>query len=233
MTKWSGFAVIVPAALALVMVGLGGSCPASAASRPAKGALSAQAKQLRTLLAAGTRATYHATYTLTSSDPTEGAGSAVIEVWHRPPLERQDTEFTAPNTPTQNQMELRLARGLLTCTQSAQGQWSCSKYTTALPTGPDAIVEQIPATLRSETVTGRATTVAGHAAECYDVATKKSALSLCLSRQGVPLEVFEGDITLTVTSLGRTVARSVFTPPAPVGSASSAATTTTPTTTPS
>jgi hypothetical protein len=130
-------------------------------------------------------------------------------------------------------MELRLARGLLTCTQSAQGQWSCSKYTTALPTGPDAIVEQITATLRSETVTGRATTVAGHAAECYDVATKKSALSLCLSRQGVPLEVFEGDITLTVTSLGRTVARSVFTPPAPVGSASSAATTTTPTTTPS
>jgi hypothetical protein len=209
-------------------VGLGSSSSSGASgsspSGSAAGKLTAQARQLRTLLAKGTRATYHAKYTLTSSDPTEGTGSAAIEVWHRPPLERQDTVLSAPNTPSQNQMELRLARGLLTCTESAQAQWSCSKYTTALPSGPEAIVDQITSSLRSETVTGRAATVAGNAAECYDVATKKSALSLCVSRQGIPLEVTEGAFTLVITTLDHTAMRSVFTPPAPVGSATTTTT---------
>jgi hypothetical protein len=46
--------------------------------------LTGEAKRLETLLTDGNKVTYHATYRLTSTDPSAGGGVVAIEVWRRP-----------------------------------------------------------------------------------------------------------------------------------------------------
>src|SRR5580692_11515941 len=82
-------------------------------------------KQLERLLAAGTGVTYHATYSLTSTDPDAGGGSVTVEVWHMPPLERQDSSLDDPGAPAEHVEALQLSSGLVNCTQSGTSAWTC------------------------------------------------------------------------------------------------------------
>ncbi len=235
----AGLVVIAVVVVVVVVASGGGSPKHKSGGTKAKDAATVaedkeskvQAGRLRALLVAGTKVTYHATYTLTSSDPSAEGGTVGIEVWRQPPLERQDTKIVAPGNPTQNQEAFQLAGGLLTCIQATSGPWSCSSYSKAEASGADAIVQQITKSLADDYVTGTNGVVAAMSAKCYNVANKSSVLSICVSLQGIPLEVTDGTNTLVVTELDHTVAKSLFVPPAAVGSATTTTTTTPATTT--
>jgi hypothetical protein len=184
--------------------------------------LSAEARQLQSLLVAGNKITYHVTYSLTTTDPQAAGETAVVEVWRQPPQERQDTSLTVAGAPAQHAEALSLSTGLVNCSQVGTGPWSCANVGNALPTGPDAIVRQIQQSLRQDTVTEHSSSVANIAAQCFDLASARTKISVCVNQEGVPMLVDENGVgTLRLTELDHKVGQGVFTPPAPVKSASS------------
>jgi hypothetical protein len=190
--------------------------------------LKGEAKQLEQLLTAGDRITYHATYSLTSTDPSS-QGTVAVEIWRMPPLERQDSSLASSasgGTPAEHQEALQLSTGLVTCQQSGSSAWSCTSQGNTLPSGPDAIIEQITSSLSGSVVTSAPTTVNGISGTRYTISQGSTSLSVSVSTQGVPLEVTDGTDTLELTTLDHNVTKSDFTPPAPVSASSSTSSTT-------
>ncbi|HEY1827579.1 MAG TPA: hypothetical protein VGF87_06130 [Acidimicrobiales bacterium] len=200
-----------------------GATAASQTTTTKPAALTGQAKQLERLLTAGDQVTYHATYSLTSSDPST-AGTIAVEIWRMPPLERQDSSLESSGT-AEHQEALQLTTGLVTCQQSGAGAWACSSQGNTLPSGPDAIIQGITSSLSGATVTSAPATVSGVSGTRYTVTEGGTTLSVSVSSKGIPLEVTDGTDTLQLTALDNNVTKSDFTPPAPVSSSSTSTTT--------
>jgi hypothetical protein len=198
-----------------------GSGAGTTTTTSSAGSLSGQALVLSKLLTSGNAVTYHATYTLTSTDPETQGGSVGIEVWRQPPQERQDSSANVPGSPSQHTEALELSSGLVSCTQSGTGQWSCSSLGQATPTGPDAIIKQITGSLAGDQVSVHNATVSGMAARCFDLVSGSTKLSLCVNKQGIPVEVTDGVNTMVATEVDHHVASGTFKPPAPVSSTTS------------
>jgi hypothetical protein len=186
--------------------------------------LTGEARRLEQLLTSGSTTTYHATYQLTSTDPSVANAAVTIEVWRKPPLERQDSAVVGAGIPAQHQEALELTSGLVECTQAGTGPWSCTSVGNVVPQGPDAIVQQITSSLAGDQVTTRSDVVAGITAQCFDVAQGATKLSICLDAAGVPLEVTNGTTTLMLTALDHHLDSGTFTAPAPVTSSTTTTT---------
>jgi hypothetical protein len=221
-----GAAVALGAVALIWGIGGGGGSPtvqgsgATTTTAGSGGALHGPALQLQHLLTAGNKVTYHATYSLTTTEPQAAGSSVAVEVWRQPPDERQDSSANIPGSPAQHQEALELHNNLVNCTQSGTGTWSCASEGNALPSGPDAIVRQITSSLAGDQVATRTATVANVAAECFDLTSASTKLSLCVDHEGIPVEVTDGTNTLELTELDHKVTKDVFTPPAPVSAAS-------------
>jgi hypothetical protein len=178
--------------------------------------LSGEALTLQRLLTHGNTVTYHATYSLSSTSAQAAGGSIAVEVWRKPPEERQDSSAIIAGSPAQHQEALSLPSGLVNCVQAGTGNWSCQSIGNALPSGPDAIVKQITDSLAQDQVTSRSATVATIAARCFDVTGGSTKLTLCVDADGIPVEVTDGTNTLEASEVDHHVAAGTFTPPAQV-----------------
>jgi hypothetical protein len=226
---------VVGAGVAVAIVGLvwgfGGSSPSpssgsgSGSSTTGTGAssntFSAGARRLQGLLLAGTKLTYHVTYALTTTNPQAAGQTAVVEVWHEPPLERQDTSLTVSGAPAEHQEALSLTSGLVGCTQVGTGNWSCSPASSSAPTGPDAVISQIVQSLPKDQVTEHDSSIANMPAHCFDLNNSGTKIDVCVNSDGVPILVTNGTDTLRSTGYGRTIPKGTFVPPAPVKAGSS------------
>jgi hypothetical protein len=86
-------------------------------------------------------------------------------------------------------------------------------------------VAQITGSLAGDQVATRSAIVAGAAAQCFDLTSGTTKLSLCVNDEGIPVDVTDGTTTLLLTEFDHTVGKGVFTPPAPVSASSSTSST--------
>jgi len=180
--------------------------------------LTGDALRLRHLLTAGNKVTYHATYNLTSTDPQLAGGSVAIEVWRKPPDERQDSSEIVTGSPAQHQEALYLSGELINCSQAGTLKWSCSSAGKGQTSGPDAIVRKITAQLAGYLVTSRTATYAGVPSDCFDMSNSTGKLTLCVDSEGVPDFVNQGTDTLQASEIDHNIPGGTFTPPGPVTS---------------
>jgi hypothetical protein len=174
------------------------SSPSPAASGPPNAA----ARELATRLAAGSTATYHATYAV--SGPT----SQTTEVWRSGQNFRQDSVTGAVRVETfitpEQSVQCRQA--------SASSGFVCGAIGGAAPSGPVAV----PSELTGVDVVARDDEIGGRSVRCFSDARAAGTVELCVTDAGIAVREVVGEQRIELTSLDATVDPAVFTPPAGV-----------------
>ena len=100
------------------------------------------------LVEKGRKATFHARYRATPSGEQAAGQELTLELWRKPPLEREDTLFVAQGARSHSAGFLRPDAAAL-CTRRNEEPWQCKPLPELPRTGSEALVGQL-----SETVQG-------------------------------------------------------------------------------
>lgn len=221
--RWRAAAGFVLAAFAgAAAVGLVGAVrggeresPTDVGTQPRLGAVTPEGREMISLVEKGRKATFHARYRATPSGG-QGAGQELtLELWRKPPLEREDTLFVTQGARGHSAGFLRPDKATL-CTRRNDEPWTCNPLPGVQRSGPEALVSQLSETVARSRVEVRDDTVAGFPVRCFTVAVSGSPAELCLTEEGVSARVSAGGTRIELVSLSEDVPDSVFEPPAPV-----------------
>lgn len=156
--------------------------------------------------------TYRARYETSSR-----AGERILELWRRPPRIREDISTKARTGEQVQTRLLVLEDRVLSCSQADDGPWGCEQVPEADPTGVEGAVRAAATRLADTTAPPTPSTIAGEAAECLSDGEGSQRAELCLTPDGIPLRVRNGEATVELVELERSVDDDAFAPPAPPG----------------
>jgi hypothetical protein len=174
--------------------------------------LQGDARELAELLAEGRSRTYHATYEGSSSGAS--AGSIALESWAKDGRFRQDVAFEVGGISVQRSTFVLDDRGV-SCQRSGEEPWTCNDLPRSDVQGADPLTGGTLAQLRDAAVGEVVRDVAGRRARCFTVSFDAQTTEMCVSEEGIPLQVRAADAELVVGTLEDQVDDDVFTPPAP------------------
>lgn len=174
--------------------------------------LQGDARELAELLAAGRAGTYHATYDGSSTGDT--AGSIVLESWAKDGRFRQDVSFDVGGVSVHRSTFVLDDRGV-SCQRSGDEPWKCTDLAREDVQGADPLTGGTLAQLRDAAVGEQVRDVAGRRARCFTVSFDAQTTEMCVSEDGIPLQIRAAESQLVLGELEETVDDSVFTPPAP------------------
>ena len=174
--------------------------------------LEGDARELAELLAAGRARSYHATYEGSSDGAT--AGTIALESWADAGRFRQDVSFDVGGLAVRRSTFVLEDRGV-TCQRSGDEPWQCTDVPRDDVQGADPLTGGTLAQLRDAAVGEDVRDVAGRRARCFTVSFDAQTTEMCVSEDGIPLQVRTADARLLVTLLEDEVDADVFTPPAP------------------
>jgi len=115
---------------------------------PRLGAVSPEGREMIALVEKGRKATFHARYRATPSGEQAAGQELTLELWRKPPPEREDTLFVAQGARSHSAGFLRPDAAAL-CTRRNEEPWQCKPLPELPRTGSEALVGQL-----SETVQG-------------------------------------------------------------------------------
>lgn len=173
------------------------------------------AKQLVQLLTAGGGLTFHASYTAAGPQ-----FQTKLDLWHRPPLSRRDTDTTTAQGEFQTR-EVATNDKVVSCIHSGTVPWTCTPTAVDPTKNPgDLTFGNASKFFENITLTPSTTTLSGRAAICFTVVPSSAvpapsaANRICTTPEGIPLliDTGQGPITLVTLDLGPQP-DSVFTPP--------------------
>lgn len=173
--------------------------------------LSGPARELAELLAQGRTRTYHARYVGSSTGETEGA--IAIESWAKDGQFRQDVGFQVGDIAVRRSTFVLDERGV-TCQRSGDEPWACTDVARSEVQGADPLTGSALAQLRDANVGESAGEVDGRPARCFTVSYDAQSTEMCVSEDGIPLQIRTSDSRLVVEVLEDTVDDAVFQPPA-------------------
>ncbi len=171
--------------------------------------LGAQGAELADLLAKGRLQTFHATYRAASPDQPE----ATIELWRKPPNQRQDLVVSASGQVGRT-ASFVLRRASLSCVQEGPAPWTCQKVAAPPGAGPDAFLRLLVGEVSGPALDARDETIAGASARCFRFPLQAAIADVCATRSGVPARISHGSSSIELTELTMSVPDRVFTPPA-------------------
>lgn len=183
-------------------------------------ALGSQGSELVGLLRLGREATFHARYRSTPGEPTEDPGQDVaIELWRKPPNQRQDLVVTAGGEVGRTSAFVRDKKAV-SCVEEGPSAWTCRDVpgNAGAETGPDAFLARLVTEASGPASDPRDDTIAGTAVRCFNVPLSSGTAEVCVTRSGVPARIRVGPAFLEMVELSATVSDRIFTPPAKVAS---------------
>jgi hypothetical protein len=195
-------------ALPQVPPGSVGTVPAPASAAPDAGG-----QELEALLAKGRKLTFHAVYKASGDSAT--TGDLTVEVWRKDGNIRQDSRTTTGDGES-NTAGFVVDGKATTCSKVGSDPWSCSSAPDP-GTDLDGIFGSAAAQVSGLAVTAADDTVAGHKTRCFSFTQADGEGRVCVSPEGLPLQLKINDIDLTIQSDDANVESGVFVPPATPG----------------
>jgi hypothetical protein len=193
-----------------------GQTQAPATSGSSAPGVATNAQELLDRIDEASNATYHVRYTTGSASGSH----AVLEVWHTPDRVRRDIVAFSPSEGTAHTVEILANTKYVRCVQFAGKSWQCLGAPLASSSSLTDPLQGVAHDVAGKKVSRSDTTIVGHPATCYTVAStiaSNKPTQFCLSVENVPLRIDGGDgKPVDATSYDKTVPNSVFTPPAPV-----------------
>jgi hypothetical protein len=174
------------------------------------------ALQLVTLLEAGSKLAFHATYEASGAQFT-----AQLDLWHKGAQSRRDTMTTVSSGQVQTR-ELAVNNSDVQCVHEGTVPWTC----TTTPLDPtknpgDLTFGNASKFFQGVVLTPSTTTLSGRPAQCFTQAVAAGSAApaapyrFCTTPDGIPLLIDTGQGPITLTALDMTPpADSVFTTPA-------------------
>jgi hypothetical protein len=174
------------------------------------------AQQLVSLLTAGGKLSFHATYTAAGPQ-----FQTTLNFWHRPPLSRRDTDTTT----AQGQFETRevaLPDKVIQCIHSGTVPWTCTPTPLDPAKNPgDLTFGNAAKFFANITLTPSTTALSGRPAMCFTAVPSTGGAPgptapnrFCTTPEGIPLVIDTGQGPITLTALDMAPpADSIFTAP--------------------
>ena len=178
---------------------------------PASATPDQEATELAALLEKGRKLTFHTTYKA-SGDPAT-TGDLSIEVWRKNGNIRQDTHTTT-GSGASDTAGFVIDGKSTTCSKVGNTPWACS-IAPDQGTNPDGIFGSTVAQLAGQDVTVTDDTIAGRKARCFSFASTDGKGKVCVTPEGLPLELKINEIDLLVDQVSTSVDDTAFVPPAP------------------
>lgn len=201
----------------LLVVVLGGGSNGGVGSAREQGqspaALSPEGAELVALLSKSRSLTFHAKYRGVSTDPSVEGQSLTVELWRKPPAEREDVEVSVSSSSSRSAGFL-LSDGVVACNRTDARPWSCRKVAGIPPSGTETLVRVITEAVAKREVSVKDETVAGRKARCFTVILETGDGEICVSSEGIPLRISAGPSRFELIELSTTVPDGVFKPPA-------------------
>jgi len=172
--------------------------------------LSGPARDLAELLAAGRTRTYHARYQ--GSTVGQDDGAIVIESWAKDGRFRQDVGFDVGGVAVQRSTFVLDERGV-SCQRSGEEPWSCTDLPRSEVQGADPLTGSALAQLKHAAVGEQEGAVDGRPARCFIVTYDAQTTEMCISPDGIPLQIRTTESQLVVDLLEDVVDEAVFEPP--------------------
>jgi hypothetical protein len=174
--------------------------------------LSGPARELAELLADGRTSTYHARYSGSSIGQNEG--SITLESWAKEGRFRQDVAFVVGGVAVQRSTFVLEDRGV-SCQRSGDEPWVCNDLPKDQVSGADPLTGGTLAQLRDAAVGEAAGEVEGRPARCFSVSLDAQTTEMCVSPEGIPLQIRTQESRLVIELLEDVVDNAVFEPPVP------------------
>jgi hypothetical protein len=201
----------------LLVVVLGGGSNGGVGSAKETGkqstALSREGAELVALLSKGKSQTFHAKYRGITTDPSVQGQSLIVELWRKPPIEREDAEITVSNS-TSRSAGFLLEDGVVVCSKTDVRPWSCRRVAGIPASGTETLVRTITDAVAKHQVKVRDSTVAGRKARCFTVTLEGGDGEICVSPDGIPLRISAGPSHFELIELSMTVPGDAFKLPA-------------------
>jgi hypothetical protein len=172
--------------------------------------LEGDARELAELLGAGRQLTYHARYTGSSIGEVEG--SITLESWAKDGRFRQDVAFAVGGVAVQRATFVLDDKGV-SCQRSGDEPWECNELPKSQVEGADPLTGGTLAQLKKAAVGEAPGEVEGRSARCFTVSYDAQTTEMCLTPDGIPLQIRTTESRLVVEVLEVEVDDEVFTPP--------------------
>ena len=177
--------------------------------------LSAPAKELEALAAAGRAGRFHVRFEVTGDTFASDVSAAAAEVWRADGRFRQDASQTSAAGVSTSQI-FAGPDSVMQCIHQAGSPVSCTDVT-GQPGAADDLVSGIEVLVNTgSTVTARDDTFLGGPVRCFEVgaATPASSGTVCLTPAGVPVRLITPHFTLFASTVDDAIDDSTFTVPA-------------------
>ena len=189
---------------------------AKSASPTASGASTTKAPtvagaELAKLIAASRNQTFHARYQATSTDPGAASQQITLDLWRKPPMEREDLVLTSGAQVVRSAGFLLPPKSVL-CRQTDGVTWSCANTP---QTQADDLLKGVTGEVASQAAGVRDDVVGSKPVRCFTVPGQGAELSeLCLTPQGITARLTTGSSKIELVDLSPDVPDNVFVPPA-------------------
>lgn len=170
--------------------------------------------ELARLLEAGRKETFHARYQATSSEPGAVGQQVILELWRKPPREREELSQTAGGQTVRTAGFLLPPQSVL-CRQPAGAAWSCANSPQGVARDSEGLLRGVTSEVARAAANARDDVVAAAPVRCFMVPTGGQASELCLTLQGITARVSTGTSKVELVHLAFDVPDDVFVPPAP------------------
>lgn len=187
------------------------STPTSTLGRGSTGPPTAAGAELVRLIEAGRTQTFHARYQASSTDPSTGGQQVTLDLWRKPPKEREELLQSTGGRTVRSAGFLLPPLSVL-CRQTDGAGWTCANTP---QTQADDLLKGVTGDVASQATAARDDTVASRPVRCFGVPGAGAQTSeLCLTAHGITARLTTGASKIELVDLSLDVPDDVFTPPA-------------------
>jgi hypothetical protein len=207
---------VVGGLVTALIISLGGG--GNKASPSPSSSVNKEAAELITLLSHGRGVTFHARYRAVTAQSAASGESVLLDLWRRPPAEREDTTITVSGR-TEKASGFLLKSGVVVCRQTS-GTWTCREVSGVQTSTAETLVASITRQVAGRNVSARDDTIGGHKVRCFTLELDTGPGEICVTTDGIPVRISAGDSRFELTELTTSVSDAIFRLPAPVTSPS-------------
>lgn len=166
--------------------------------------------ELTRLIEAGRSQTFHARYAATSTDPAAAGSQITLDLWRKPPKEREELVQSSGGRVVRSAGFLLQPVSVLCRQTDVSAPWTCAK---TAQTQADDLLKGVTGEVASQAATVRDDMVASFRVRCFGVPGAQAS-ELCLTAQGITARLTTGTSKIELVDLSLDVPDDVFTPPA-------------------
>jgi hypothetical protein len=166
--------------------------------------------ELTRLIDAGRSQTFHARYAATSTDPATAGSQVTLDLWRKPPKEREELVQSSGGRTVRSAGFLLPPLSVLCRQTDPSAPWACANTP---QTQADDLLKGVTGEVAGQAAGARDDTVASRPVRCFGVPGDQPS-ELCLTAQGITARLTTGASKIELVDLSFDVSDDVFTPPA-------------------